>query len=334
MYSTCLFCHADLGSNEVLETFPIGRQLAFDADKGRLWAVCPKCGRWNLTPLEERWEAVETCERRFRGMVLRASTDNIGLTRLREGLELVRIGKPLRPELAFWRYSTTLRWRRNQYALMMAGATGAVLLSYAGVAALGVGTAVAAGAWQVFDVIQSSRANRRVAANVVDAAGASHPMTPPQVRAASIMPGDGQPWTLRIWDVAGAESFLSGEHALRALGLLLPRINVTGAGSRDVNRAVERIEAAGSATVLLTEVAALKPPRTGLAKAPVGSIANLSRTDRLALEIVAHEDTERRAMDGELAELERAWREAEEIASIADNLLLPPSVTEFFRRRS
>jgi hypothetical protein len=31
-------------------------------------------------------------------------------------------------------------------------------------------------------------------------------------------------------------------------------------------------------------------------------------------------------MDGELAELERAWREAEAIAHVADNLLVPASV--------
>jgi len=63
MYTTCMFCKKPLGSNEVLETFPVGRRLAFDAAKGRLWAVCMKCQRWNLTPLEERWEAVEDCER-------------------------------------------------------------------------------------------------------------------------------------------------------------------------------------------------------------------------------------------------------------------------------
>ena len=42
--------------------------------------------------------------------------------------------------------------------------------------------------------------------------------------------------------------------------------------------------------------------------------------DLLALEMAANEDTERRAMEGELADLERAWREAEEIAAIADEL--------------
>ena len=29
MYSTCLFCHAQLGANEVVEHFPVGRRLAF-----------------------------------------------------------------------------------------------------------------------------------------------------------------------------------------------------------------------------------------------------------------------------------------------------------------
>jgi hypothetical protein len=40
-----------------------------------------------------------------------------------------------------------------------------------------------------------------------------------------------------------------------------------------------------------------------------------------------HEDAERRALEGELEELERAWRDAEEIAGISDDLLLPESVS-------
>src|SRR5919109_916505 len=111
MYSTCLFCYADLKSNEAVERFPVGRRLAFDAAKGRLWVVCPRCGRWNLSPLEERWEAIEQCERLYRGTRLRASTDNIGLARLRSGLELVRIGPALYPEIASWRYGARLLQR-------------------------------------------------------------------------------------------------------------------------------------------------------------------------------------------------------------------------------
>jgi hypothetical protein len=73
---------------------------------------------------------------------------------------------------------------------------------------------------------------------------------------------------------------------------------------------------------LARESAAAKEPK----------IAKLPEPVRLALEMAAHEDQERRALEGELAELEAAWRAAEEIAHISDNLLLPASVEEFFGR--
>jgi hypothetical protein len=41
-----------------------------------------------------------------------------------------------------------------------------------------------------------------------------------------------------------------------------------------------------------------------------------------------HEGTERVALEGDLAALQRAWEEAEEIAAIADNLLLPSWVQQ------
>jgi hypothetical protein len=104
MYSTCLFCSSALGQNEAVEAFPVGRRLAFDPARGRLWVVCPRCSQWNLSPLEERWEAIEECERLFRATRLRSSTENVGLGRVADGLDLVRIGTPLRPEFAAWRY--------------------------------------------------------------------------------------------------------------------------------------------------------------------------------------------------------------------------------------
>src|SRR5918998_3172363 len=148
MYHHCLFCQHDLGANETVEQFPVGRRLAFDGAKGRLWVVCPRCARWNLTPLEERWEAIDQCERHYRGTRLRASTDNVGLARLRGGLELVRIGAPLRPEFAAWRYSARFG-RRRRDAQLVAGA-GAALTVAAGVAAAPiVGPVLAMGALSV-----------------------------------------------------------------------------------------------------------------------------------------------------------------------------------------
>src|SRR5919198_5999863 len=121
MYSTCLFCHHDLGKNEVVEQFPVGRRVAFDAAKGRLWVVCRKCERWNLTPLDERWEAVEEAERLYRDTRRRVATAEIGLARLADGTELVRIGAPLRPEFAAWRYGDQFG-RRRRRQMLIAGA--------------------------------------------------------------------------------------------------------------------------------------------------------------------------------------------------------------------
>src|SRR5690242_18988359 len=141
MYSTCLFCNSSLGTNHQIAAFPVGRRLAFDPKKGRLWVICTRCGRWNLTPLEERWEAIDECERLFRGTRLRMSTDNVGLARFRGDFELVRIGPALLPEIASWRYGTRLARvqgeREDTRSLvvrstrLIARATAGVLVGYA-----------------------------------------------------------------------------------------------------------------------------------------------------------------------------------------------------------
>ena len=76
MFSTCIFCNKPLGRNESIETFPVGERLAFDPARGRLWVVCRSCERWNLSPLEERWEAIEEAERLYRDTRRRVSTEN------------------------------------------------------------------------------------------------------------------------------------------------------------------------------------------------------------------------------------------------------------------
>jgi hypothetical protein len=47
---------------------------------------------------------------------------------------------------------------------------------------------------------------------------------------------------------------------------------------------------------------------------------------RLALEMLSHEDAERHAIEVELETLKDAWREAEEIAAISDDMFLPEEV--------
>ena len=61
-------------------------------------------------------------------------------------------------------------------------------------------------------------------------------------------------------------------------------------------------------------------------------MARLPVPVRLAVEMALHEEQERRALEGELWRLERAWEEAEEIAGISDGLLLPEGVDDFVER--
>jgi hypothetical protein len=60
--------------------------------------------------------------------------------------------------------------------------------------------------------------------------------------------------------------------------------------------------------------------RGGLGSEPHTTLPRLPLVDRLALEMAANEDAERLALEGELEQLEAAWREAEVIAAIADRL--------------
>jgi hypothetical protein len=48
--------------------------------------------------------------------------------------------------------------------------------------------------------------------------------------------------------------------------------------------------------------------------------------------MATHEESERRALEGELHLLESAWKDAEEIAGIADDMFLPTSIGERLAR--
>jgi hypothetical protein len=345
MYSTCLFCNEGLGKNEVVEHFPIGRRLAFDASKGRLWVVCRRCERWNLTPLEERWEAIEECERLFSETRLRASTDNIGLAKLREGLELVRIGSALRPEMAAWRYGDQFGRRRRRHLMY----TGAGVAAVAGLVVLGPVTGVIAGGgwgtWQIITNLHSVYQAQRVRVRL-KIPDRSEPIAirKKELEKAGIVRVE-EDWALRLvmtkdrprdwlgWD-RGAKTFqmqhppqaevtLRGPEALRAAGKLLPAINAEGAKAQDVQSAVKIIGEQADPTHLFQRYAGSprSPRRTD--KAPGHTIQHLPKEVRLALEMAAHEEQERRALEGELAILEAAWREAEEVARIADDMFTP-----------
>jgi hypothetical protein len=330
MYTTCLFCNGDLGRNESIEALPIGRRLAFDGERGRLWVVCRRCERWNLTPFDERWEALEQCERQFRATRLRVSTDNIGLAKLRDGLELVRVGPALRPEFAAWRYGDQFG-RRRRRQLLIAGGGLALLGGLAlGGAAAGVGVASFGGIMtQAVKLITRGRPGTVVAR--VPVGGEVLPVKRKYLsRTAIVESREGAPFALELRLKERVVTF-DGRDASRAAGLLLPAANRFGGRASEVQSAVERIESAGDPSGFLAGVVraaapsrALPAKRSRWEEMPKTGLLALGTVDRLAIEMALQEDAERRAMEGELADLERAWKLAEEIAAIADNLLPEP----------
>ena len=354
MYSTCTFCHAPLGRNEALEHFPVGKRVAFDQARGRLWAVCPTCLQWNLSPVETRWEAIEEGEKLYRDTRLRVATEHIGLAKLRDGTELIRIGEPLRPEFAAWRYGERFT-RRYRKAWM-----------------IGIGSVAVAGGWiaagpalglafgglstlpmNLYSTWKNAYNDRKVVVRHEDETG-PFMVTRSQVRATRVIKDASSAlgWSIEVQGRPGvpnargmgpsrtlvggsrealdAPRVIAGPAALDAMRVILPEVNANGGRRATVAEAVKVLESVGGPDRMFLE--GLKS--SSLSKLP-GRSWELGETDahlRLALEMAAHEETERRAMQGELAALEAVWREAEEIAAIADQLTLPERVSQRLER--
>jgi hypothetical protein len=360
VYSTCLFCHAALGANDSIEHFPVAKRLAFDGERGRLWAVCPRCARWNLAPIEERWEALEACEKAYRAATKRVSTDNIALARLKDGTDLVRIGQPLLPEFAAWRYGSELR-RRARRAALLVGATGGVgalanvgkLVGGSALTGTGAGVALAvlglgaqAGfiAWmrrgmlpalvvrnvdgRLWGVSSGDVWNARFGRTQDGQLRVSiqdRPLGPPSITNRLLR-------TRYDWDRSSAieppARDLVGDDALRLLQRALPVAHREGGSRADVRAAVAQVEAEWvgrdePAEQLIARWLAGAPDARGATySVREGRPFNLIPVPlRLAAEVALNEEDERRALAGELGALYARWEEAERIARIADGEL-------------
>jgi hypothetical protein len=326
VYSTCLFCNRDLGRNEVVEHFPVGRRLAFDGAKGRLWVVCTLCERWNLSPLEERWEAIEECERLFSATRLRVSTENVGLARLAEGLTLIRIGVPQRPEMAAWRYGDQFGRRRRTAFTKVGLGLGLLGAMAIGGAAAGIGIASFGGIFVNLGQRIVKGNEKAVVARIPGPDGDVREIRRKNLEHVSLTPGRGAVEFAISIKVKTDTLHYTGDRALRVAGVLLPSINRYGGSRRQVESAVRVLDEAGDPHEVF---------RSSLFNSPGSVYRPLHKLDyplRLALEMAAHEETERRALEGELALLENAWREAEEIAEISDNMFLPPTIDDWLAR--
>jgi hypothetical protein len=136
--------------------------------------------------------------------------------------------------------------------------------------------------------------------------------------------GSARPPVIEYGDWGKRFAVFTGDEALRVAGKVLPKVNVAGAGKDEVQTAVRVLETNPDPHKLFASRTLKRRLEPDTGSSPL--LSKLPKAIRLALEMASHEDTERRALEGELAMLEAAWKEADEIAAISDALLLPGDV--------
>ncbi len=338
MYTHCLVCHAPFPKNEELEYFSTSTRVAFDAERGRLWAVCRSCKRWSLAPIEDRWEALEELNKIVRDRAkLLSQTDNVSLLRAGE-LDVIRVGRANLTEEAWWRYGQELTQRAAKHQKLTFLGTAAAGAAIAGGWATGGVTWL--GAWLLWEnapkqVTHAARWLRfggnawrgtrqcgrcgQVFRNLAFRDRAQLILSPGEA------PGDALSVTQRCptcGDLGEGGLHLGGKEGEYVTRRLLAYHHHTGASEKRVRSATRLIEEAGSPEDL-TRIVIKEGRRLG----------DLQRTGAIALEIAANDSAEQRLLELELAEVEAHWKEEEELASIIDGELTPLPLMETLRRK-
>jgi hypothetical protein len=282
--TSCLACYQPFPHNGTLEHFPAGRRVAFDPERGRLWAVCSTCHRWTLAPFETRWEALEELERltRDRGRLL-AESEHVALLELGD-VEVIRVGRASLREESWWRYGRVLGQRRkdaSRIALRGKIVQGVVATLFAGVPWWG------SGRWFI------DRARFRSFGKDAWTGRLLCPACGYEARSVHFDESGG----LRLEQGPGPGGVVLRHRC--------PRCGEEDRGGL----ALEAIESHPSARDFTRSLAGRTP-----------ALGSLTRKGALALEIALSADVEKRLLEMELKALEIRWREEEEIAAIADRL--------------
>lgn len=310
MFRSCAFCNTAFDGDGGPSGLGVGRRIAFDEWKGRLWVVCPRCSRWNLTPFDDRLERIEAVARAAQAGRIAGSTDQVALIRW-ERYDFVRVGKPPRVELATWRYGERLRNRQRERLKVVVPLT---------VAAIGLGIAanVAAGGgfgvivWNIHRAVDwvylrivGSRKVSLIESPICARCGSIMVLRARHVQYARVVPDTHADMGIVLscprCHQEGAQ--LTGIEAVQVLRQGLTYLNLVRGGRRRAEDAAREVDRVGGPDRLVRDVAQRELPLRAL------------RPERgLAFEMAVDERAE-------VEELEQQWREAEEIADIADGTL-------------
>ncbi len=315
----CFFC------DETLESFEPGEvprriRLAFDPRLGRLWQVCPRCARWNPVPLEERWETLEACERLVRREG-RALLEGEHLSLLAVGdAQLVRVGEPVRPEFADWRYSRRL----DAYPLRRPGLLERMLSSLPERSAGGVdiyGTPrIPPTKWILSPFQEHADLLTGLFASVplveaCPACGAPLALEPSAFGDLRILEVPAGPAVLATCALCGATPTVPLEEARPTLRVALAIVDRRRRDPEEIAPAAALLERAGGPEEFVRGLG-----RSGL---PLDTI---DPSERIALAIGLDEEAEAEALEAE-------WKEAEEVAGIMDGELTDVPGFKAFKRR-
>jgi hypothetical protein len=323
MFTTCGFCAGSLGGDGGASGLGVGRRFAYDAHRSRAWVICQRCARWNLTPFDSRETVIGAIETMADSGRVAATSEHVALVRV-GSYDVVRVGQPRRPEYATWRYGERVKARERERLKFIIPATavaigGMVAFNFA----VGGGMAYMLGQVPgMADSLYTNIVGNRKVPNI----------EPPVCERCS------QPMVLRAKHLQHAR-LTHTNHADLALLLSCPSCKVYGAQ-------IEGPEAEQALRAGLTFVNLKKGKRvkrkaeeaagyvdrhggpeqfirlTTRIEKPVGSLVG---AEALALEMAVDEQAE-------LRELERQWQQAEEIANIADGLLMEPQVEDRLKR--
>jgi hypothetical protein len=320
LYTRCLFCGCGFSRNALFDSVPPGERLAYDPARGRIWSICTRCHRWNLIPIDDRFDAVDVLERVIRDRAhFLAGTANITWYEV-DDLSVVRVGRAPLVERVSWRYGRELVRRGVAYERPRTKLAAATVGALARVGEL-------CGAWQLdrdwgpsgaADILRWQRfgsvawTGRTPCPYCYSVLHTLHFDVSwwlrPRIDGGRLVVGVPctrcDPWTPRnVFDVTGA----SAQQLLRRV---LAYQHVAGAGERDVAHAAKLIERAGSAERLVHD---LSDGRT--------SLWSLGPLRTLALEIAANHLSERSVLELRLHALEAEWRIEEVLAGIVDEEL-------------
>jgi hypothetical protein len=323
MFTTCGFCAGSLGGDGGASGLGVGRRFAYDAHRSRAWVICQRCARWNLTPFDDREASINALETMASTGRVAATSEHVALVRI-GSYDIVRVGQPRRPEYATWRYGERVKARERERLKFIIPATavaigGMVAFNFAVGGSMGALLGqVPSMADSLYTTIIGNRKVGDIETPVCDRCGQPMVLKAKHMQHARLTHTAHADLALMLscpkCKAYGAQlEGLDAERALRA-GLTFVNLKKGKRVKKKAEEAAGYVDRHGGAETFIRMTTRIEKP--------VGSLVG---TEALALEMAVDEQAE-------LRELERQWQQAEEIANIADGLLIDPAVDEALRR--